>query len=119
MTAVRTLETVLADYRESAVALKRTKSAQMAELVDEICDDVERAAEDYLVFLNEKEAALWSGKSADWLRHRFSMWQRMGHGKLREHGKRDRLYRRCVLPRSADLAAARADAVQTARAENA
>lgn len=119
MTAVRTLETVLADYRESAVALKRTKSHSVAELVDQICDDVEKSAEDYLVFLPEKEAALWSGYSKEWLRHRFSSWARLGHARHRDHGKKDRLYRRCILPRRADLAAARADAVQTARAENA
>lgn len=119
MTAVRTLETVLADYRSDADALDRTQSASTAKLIRQMCKDVETAAEDFLIFLPEKEAELWSGYAKDWLRKRFPAWERLGHAKYRAHGKRDRLYRRCILPRRADLAAARADAVQTARAENA
>jgi hypothetical protein len=119
VTGVRTLETVLADYRSDADALDRTQSTSSAKLLRQICDEVEKSAEDFLVFLPEKEAALWSGYAKDWLRKRFPSWARLGHAKHREHGKKDRLYRRCILPRRADLAAARADAVQTARAENA
>ena len=118
MSEVRTLETVLADYRADADALDRTHSVSVAKLVRQICADVEKAAEDYLVFLGETEAVLWSGYSKDWLRSRFPTWERLGHAKFRDHGKRDRMYRRCILPRRADLAAARADAVRTARAEN-
>jgi hypothetical protein len=118
MTAVRSLETVLADYRSDADALDRTQSTSPAKLIRQICDDVEKSAEDYLKFLPEKEAILWSSKSKVWLRARFAGWQRLGHAKTRERGKGERLYRRCILPRRADLASARADAVQTARAEN-
>lgn len=117
MTEVRTLETVLADYRASADALDRTRRTSDAKAIREFCDDVEKAAEDYLVFLAETEAVLWSGYSKEWLRARFPAWERLGHAKVRDHGKRDRMYRRCILPRRADLAAARADAVRTAREE--
>ena len=119
MTDVRTLETVLADYRSDADALERTQSASTAKLIRQMCDDVEKAAEDFIVFLGETEAILWSGYAKPWLRSRFPAWERLGHAKLRDHGKRDRMYRRCILPRRADLAAARADAVRTARQESA
>lgn len=118
MTEVRTLETVLADYRASADALDRTHSASTSKLIRQICKEVEDAAEDFIVFLGETEAILWSGYSKEWLRARYTKWERVGHAKMRDHGKRDRMYRRCILPRRADLAAARADAMRTARAEN-
>jgi hypothetical protein len=109
----------LADWRSDADALDRQDQAADAEKLRRQCDAVTKSAEDYLTFLSEKEAVLWSGYSKVWLRQRFPAWQRLGHAKTRERGKGDRLYRRCVLPRRADLAAARANAVQTARAENA
>ena len=119
MTAPHSLEEVIADRREMASHARRTKSFQIAEVLDEAMDEVEKAAEDYLKFLGETEAVLWSGHSKEWLRSRFPAWERLGHAKLRDHGKKDRMYRRCILPRRADLAAARADAVRTARQESA
>lgn len=115
MSDVRTPETVLADYRADADALDRTHSTSAAKLIRQMCDDFEKSAEDFIVFLGETEAVLWSGHSKEWLRSRFPAWERLGHAKLRDHGKKDRMYRRCILPRRADLAAARADAVRTAR----
>jgi hypothetical protein len=118
MAEIRTLETVIADYRADADSLDRTHSASTAKLIRQICAEVEKAAEDYLVFLYETEASLWSGYSKDWLRSQYPKWERLGHAKMSESGKRERMFRRCVLPRRANLAAARADAVRVARAEN-
>jgi hypothetical protein len=119
VTDVRTLETVLADYRADADALDRRQSVGGAKLIRQFCDDVERAAENFITFLTEKEAMLWSGHSKEWLRQRFSGWERDGNARYREHGKKERLYRRCVLPRRANLGAARADAIRTARQRSA
>ncbi len=117
MAAVRPLETLIADYRSDARALERTNNLHDAELIQRFCNEVEQSAEDYLKFLTETEAVLHSGHSRDWLRVRFQGWARLGHAKRREHGKPERLYRRCILPRRADVAAARADARRAARGE--
>jgi hypothetical protein len=119
VTDVRTLETVIADWRSDANALERQHKTTEANELRLKADEVEKAGEDFIVFLGETEAVLWSGHSKEWLRSRFPGWERLGHAKLRDHGKKDRMYRRCILPRRADLAAARADAVRTARQESA
>lgn len=115
---LRALETVLADWRATADAMARAGKTDTEDLIRTICNEVEASAEDYLKFLPETEAVLHSGYSKDWLRHRYPQWERLGHAKRREHGKADRLYRRCILPRRADIAAARADAVRAAREES-
>ena len=99
------LETVLADWREKASVLRGVKHTHDAELIDAICDEVARSAEDYLRFVSEPDAMLRSGKSADWLRARFSEWEQQGHAEMR---KRVRYYRAVVVPRRPDLEAARA-----------
>ena len=98
------LETVLADWREKASTLRSVKHQHDAELIDAICDEVARAAEDYMRFISEADAMLRSGKSADWLRARFVEWEQQGHGEIR---KRVRYYRALVIPRRPDLEAAR------------
>jgi hypothetical protein len=101
----KALETVLADWREKASTLRSVRHAHDAELIDSICDEVSRSAEDYLRFLDETDAMLRSGKSADWLRARFEEWSKDGHAEKRQ-GRR--FYRAVVIPRRPDLEAARA-----------
>ena len=101
---MKPLETVLADWREKASVLRGVKHAHDAELIDAICDDVARAAEDYMRFLSESDAMLRSGKSAAWLRARFHEWSEQGHAERR---KGVRYYRALVVPRRPDLEAAR------------
>lgn len=119
MTEIETLETVLADMRAKADALDRSHDRTgKAEMLREFAKRVEDTTEDYLKFLPEKEAVLWSGHAKVWLRQRYPHWERLGHAKKREHDRGERTYRRCILPRRADTAAARADAARTARAQN-
>lgn len=101
---MRPLETVLADWREKASTLRSVRHQHDAELIDAICDDVARAAEDYMRFVSETDAMLRSGKSAEWLRGRFADWQEQGHAEKR---KGVRYYRALVIPRRPDLEAAR------------
>jgi hypothetical protein len=101
---MKPLETVLADWREKASVLRGVKHAHDAELIDAICDEVARAAEDYMRFLSETDAMLRSGKSAEWLRSRFPEWSSQGHAEKR---KSVRYYRALVVPRRPDLEAAR------------
>jgi hypothetical protein len=109
------IETLLADYRADIDALDRTLNDHDARLLEKFVNEVSESIDEYITFLPETEASLWSGYSKDWLRQQFPRWERQGHAKLRESGKRDRLYRRCILPRRANVGAARADAVRAAR----
>ncbi|MDB4871995.1 MAG: hypothetical protein JWL97_2999 [Gemmatimonadales bacterium] len=119
MSEPEALETVLADMFESLRELERNHVTLIAPtLLEAFAKRVKDASEDFVVFLPEKEAALWSGRSKVWLRAHYPALERLGHAKKRDHGRGDRTYRRCILPRRADTAAARADAARTARAQN-
>jgi hypothetical protein len=108
-----TLEQVLADWRESAQASRRTGHGPTAELVEKIVHDVEAAAEEYLRWLSEEDAMLRSGKRRAWLRARFAEWERGGNA--RRIGRK-REYRMAVVPQGADTLGAR-DAGRQAGAE--
>lgn len=98
------LEQVLADARGDAAVLRRAGHTADAQLIERICDQVANAAEDYLRWLTEEDAALRSGRSLTWIRSRFSEWEREGHA--RRDGRR-RLYRQVVIPQRANPTAAR------------
>ena len=98
-----TLEQVLADAREDAKVLERAGHVRDARLLGGLVERVAHAAADYLVWLNEREAHLRSGRSVAWLRSRFPEWERQGHAKL--DGRR-RMYRTLIVPTRADTAAA-------------
>jgi hypothetical protein len=107
-----TLEEVLADELRQAEVLKHNDHDHDAKLIKRICKRVSDATEDYLVFLNEKEASLWSAKSPEWLRARFPRWEKRGQAKK---VGRLRSYRRIVLEPRVDLAHIRADARAAAK----
>lgn len=100
----RDLDTVLADWREKATVLRSTGHANDAKLILKMATEVAEATEEWRRFLSEKEARVRSGKSVEWLRGRFAQWEQEGHAEKRG---RERYYRACVLPRRADLIAAR------------
>jgi hypothetical protein len=97
------LETVLADWRETATALRRADSEKAA-LVDRICDAITAAAEDYLRWLSEADARLRSGWGLQRLRAHFPEWERGGNA--RRNGRK-REYRQVVIPQRANTIAAR------------
>lgn len=99
-----TLEQVLADAREEAAVLKRAGHPVQAAGLDRLCDAVARAAEDYLTWLTEADARLQSGRSVEWLRGQFPRW--LDQGLARMNGKK-REYRALIIPRRANISAAR------------
>lgn len=99
-----TLETVLADWRQSAQALRRTGHGPTAELLEGLAQEVAQAAEEYLRWLSEDEAMLRSGRRRGWLRTRFPEWERAGNA--RREGRK-RVYRMLVIPQGADTLSAR------------
>lgn len=113
-----TLELVLANEREDIAILRRLGHTKEAEIRARIVERIADAAEDFTTWLTEREAMLWSGKKGDWFRARRPGWERDGHAKRSERNARVWLYRRCVLPRGANVDAARADAERAARGES-
>jgi hypothetical protein len=99
-----TLETVLADAREDAQALRRHGHKHDAELIEALCDKVQAAAYEYLNWLTEGEAKLRSGHSSEYLRARFPQW--LEQGLARWDGKK-RQYRAVVVPQRGNREAAR------------
>lgn len=108
----RSLEQVLADHRGEAAVLRKAGHKLQADSIELVCDDVSKAARDYLDWLDEGEARARSGKSVDWLRHHFAEWEAQG---LAEWRHKRRYYRRIIVPRRANLEAARAQAERDAR----
>lgn len=99
-----TLEQVLADAREEAAVLKRAGHPVQAQGIDRLCTAVADAAEDYLTWLTESDARLQSGWSVERLRGQFARW--LDQGLARMNGKR-REYRALIIPRRANVSAAR------------
>ena len=85
-----------ADAREEAAVLRRNSASMSPDRLEQLLNNFERAAEDYLRFDAEGDARLYSGKSVEWLRARFTEWELQGHAKKVGHV---RYYRRLVLPR--------------------
>ena len=111
------LETALADIRSEANTLDRNKATFSVDRVRLFADTIERAAEEFLTWLSEGDAAMRAGKSEDTIRARYEVLARDGHARTR-NGKRQ--YRACAIPRRAhvDVAAARGrDAARAARAD--
>lgn len=98
-----TLEQILADAREEAQVLRSNGAGFSVDRVERLLDDVSSAAEEWMTWLSEGDAAIRSGFSPAWLRGRFESMKRDGHARL--HG-RARQYRACAVPRRADTATA-------------
>lgn len=97
------LAQVIADAREEAAILHANGAAFSVDRVKALLRDVELAAEEWLLWLSETDAAVRSGYSVGWLRGRFAGWQREGHARI---NGRVRQYRACIVPRRADTGAA-------------
>jgi hypothetical protein len=108
------LEDVLADEHETAQRMEANGQAALATAIRRICRRVAASAEDYLRFVNEGDAILYSDRSERWLRSHFDEWAEQGHAK--KEGA-TRFYRLIVLPRRANLSAAREAGRRAARNE--
>ena len=107
------IEQLLADYGEEAAILDRSGAKELAALKRQIVQEVTAALGDYLRWLSEAEAALWSSKSPRWLRDRFGAM--VAAGDARRTG-RHRQYRAASLPRGVDYVGLRGQARSDARA---
>lgn len=108
------LETVLANTREEASALRLHGHQAQAASLDRVADAVAECLAAHLDWLSESEARLRSGKGVAWFRARFPGWADPAVD-LAEWRGRTRYYRRVVVPRRANREAARAEAIRDAR----
>ena len=107
------LEDEIADIRGEAAVLRANGHGIQATSLEKACDRVAAATVDYLTWHSEAEAQLRTGWSARRLRSYFTAWEAQG---MAEKRGRLRFYRQVMLPRRANLEAARADAERMARA---
>lgn len=107
-----TLEQVLADAREQANTLRLHGHTAQADSISRVCDEVAAAAEPWLTWLSEPEAALRSGRSLVWWRRRFPTLER--DGLARQRG-RHREYREVAVASDANVVTARHQGRQAAR----
>lgn len=108
-----TIEQLLANYSEDAAILDRSGAKELAAQKRQVVEEVTIALGDYLRWLSEAEAALWSSKSPRWLRDRFEAM--VASGDARRNG-RHRQYRAASLPRGVDYIGLRGQARADARA---
>lgn len=102
--ADKDLAQVIADWRGDAAVLRRRGDARVAEALERCAEDAAAAAEEWLLWLSEGEAAMRAGHSEEWMRGRFEQMRREGHAKLIRRGVRQ--YRACAVPRRANVVTA-------------
>lgn len=99
------LAQILADARGEAQVMRRTGQKDFAGYVEDLCDKVAEATEDFRTFLSEKEAMLQSARASAWFRARFPEWESEGNARRNQRGERE--YRQIIVPRRANVSAAR------------
>lgn len=99
------LDQVLTDAKEQASILRFHGHHDQAAALEKFVARVEGSAAEYLAWLTEPEAVLYSGRTVEWLRGRFAGWEARG---LARYEHRRRHYRRIVLEHRGNADAARA-----------
>ena len=116
---IRTLEQVLADARGELPVLRKHGQGAIADALEQLCNEVAAAAEPYLTWLPESDAAIRSNHSSSWFRARFPAWERQGLARLCPTNHRLRQYRQLIVPAASNLDAVRADAKRAAARKSA
>jgi hypothetical protein len=114
---MKQLEQVLADWRERATGARRVRDERVADLLDELCNDIAEATEDYRKWLSESDAMIRSGKGRYWLRARFGEWAHNDLARWSPKNAKAREYRALIVPQRTNMAALAADARRAARGE--
>ena len=108
------LEDVLADAAERATMLRIEGHPVQASAIERVTADTRSALSEYLTWLSESEAELYTGRRQDYLRARFARWQERG---LAEWRGKVRYFRRCVLEHRGNADAAKAAGQRAARGD--
>ena len=100
------LDTLLADARQEVTVLRSNGNKLQAKTLERFADKVAEVMADYLTWLSEDRATLYSGLKVPALRARFPSLEARGLAKWDESGRR-RLYRRQGLEHRGNAEAAR------------
>jgi hypothetical protein len=107
------LEQIIADAREDAAVLKRNGHPEQAQSIEQLCAQVEGAAEDYIRKISLEDARLKSGLSLRQLRRRFRELTDCGMAEIGPKG--EMLFRACAVPQRAATSTQRARGRQAVR----
>lgn len=102
-----TLGEAIASEREDLEILRRKGYTTDAERIEKVLDRITTAAAPFLDWLNEKEAALRSARSIDWLRDQFPSLLEQGLARWNPTRPKERQFLRCAIPQRANTSAAR------------
>lgn len=99
------LDTILRRWDDDAAALTRNGEPDKAAILVRCAAEVREAADEWLTWISEEQAALRSGRRVEWWRGQFPALLKRGHA--RQVGRAKRVYRLAVVPvRDAILQAA-------------
>ena len=94
-------EDVIAAYRADAAVLRRYGHDRDANTIERVVGDVEAGARVHLEWLDDVDAKAYTGRSVEWLRSRYPLWEREGLARTGDDFVR--YYRRsALLPRFDD-----------------
>lgn len=93
------LERLLADAREEAQLLRANRAGFGVERVETLLGEIQQAAEPWLTWLSEGDAAMRAGYKVETMRARFEQMRHDGNAK---QVGRFRFYRLCAVPRRAN-----------------
>lgn len=111
---MKSLEQVLADWRGELPVLRKHGQTALADAIEKFASEVATAAEPYLAWIPESDAAIRSNHRGEWFRARFPGWERQGLARYAPNNRRQRQYRLLIVPVATNLDAVRADARRAA-----
>lgn len=111
---MKQLEEVIADAREEASVLDSNRASFSVARVRDLLDEIAAAAEAFITWLSEGDAAMRAGVSGETMRGRYPTMEREGNARM---SGRQRQYRQCAVPQRAQTAAVAARAREIARQE--
>jgi hypothetical protein len=105
--SMETLDQAIANEREDLQVLRKNGLQREAEIIERVLARVARAAEPFIDWLSETNAALRSDRSLEWLRKQFPALEAQGLARWNPAKPTERQYLRCAVPQRANTSAAR------------
>lgn len=112
-------EEVIANLHERVTMLRAEGHPIQAQSMARAIEELVATLPEYLTWLTEGEAVLYTGRSVQYLRARFGAWAARGMARWDPARPRIRQFRRCVLEHRGNADAARELGRRVARGESA
>lgn len=109
-----TIEQVLADASERATTLRYEGHPVQAQAIERVVADVRAVLGEFMDWMPESAAVLYTGRSREYLRARFA---RLAERGLAEWRGRVRYFRRCALEHRGNADAARQEGRRAAKGD--